>query len=117
MTTSPPRIDDFRQRISWRDVENSQDLQDLLKVCIREDLNPKKVRQAWEFDLTSDVCNLQGSGTAQLTCREPLILCGVQLADLLIRNIFMRSAKVSVLPGGRVSVRERSTHWNYFRFN
>ena len=86
MTTSPPRLDDFRQRISWRDVENSQDLKDLLKVCIREDLNPKKVRQAWEYDLTSEVCNLQGSGTAQLTCREPLILCGVQLADLLIET-------------------------------
>lgn len=86
MTTSPTRLDDFRQRISWRDVENSQDLKDLLKVCIREDLNPQKVRQAWEYDLTSEVCNLQGSGTAQLTCREPLILCGVQLADLVIET-------------------------------
>ncbi|MDA0344046.1 MAG: hypothetical protein O3B07_07630, partial [Verrucomicrobia bacterium] len=93
MTTKPPRLDDFRQKISWRDVEKSQDLENLLKICIREDLNPGKVRQAWEYDLTSEVCNLQGSGTAQLTCREPLILCGVQLADLLIETFLCDQLK------------------------
>ena len=84
MTIKPPRINDFRQRISWRDVESSQDLKDLIKICIREDLNPQKVRPTWEYDLTSEVCNLLGTGTAQLTCREPLIVCGIQLAHLLI---------------------------------
>jgi nicotinate-nucleotide pyrophosphorylase (carboxylating) len=84
VTINPPRINDFRQRISWRDVESSQDLKDLIKICIREDLNPQKVRPTWEYDLTSEVCNLLGTGTAQLTCREPLIVCGIQLAHLLI---------------------------------
>jgi len=85
VSSDPPRLADFRQRISWRSIENSQEVQDLLQICVREDLDPQKGTEPWKEDLTSNVCNLHGTGRAQLTCREPSILCGIPLAQLLFR--------------------------------
>lgn len=83
MTSDPPRLADFRQRISWRNAENSKEVSDLLQICLQEDLHTQKVEKPWEQDLTSSVCNLRGTGQAQLVCREKAVLCGIKLPQLI----------------------------------
>ena len=39
--------------------------------------------QAWKGDLTSSLCSLKGNGAAELVAREPLVLCGIQLPNIL----------------------------------
>ena len=85
MTQSPPRIEDFRQRLSWREIEQSVDLYSpLLQCCAQEDLNTKPGQSVWLNDLTSSVCSLKGSGCAFLVAREAFVLCGINLPDLLL---------------------------------
>ena len=85
MTPCPARIDDFRQKISWREIEQSTDLyQSLLKSCVEEDLGTESNLPVWSNDLTTSVCKLHGNGSAQLVARGSFVLCGVKLADLLL---------------------------------
>ena len=85
MTTSPARIDDFRQKISWCEIEQSTSLyHSLLQSCVKEDLGNTSDLPVWRNDLTTSVCGLRGNGSAQLVAREPFVLCGVKVADLLL---------------------------------
>ena len=86
MTSTPLRHSDFRQRISWRDVERSPNFQALLRICLEEDLQPKVKHSPWSNDLTSEICNLHGTGSAQVICRESAVICGIQLPQLLIQT-------------------------------
>ena len=85
MTTSPARIDEFRQKISWCEIKQSAGLyHSLLQTCVEEDLGNTSDHPVWRNDLTTSVCGLRGNGSAQLVAREPFVLCGVKLADLLL---------------------------------
>ena len=84
MTSSPARLKDFRQKISWREIEQSECFwKRLLAGCVEEDLDMPITSQAWKGDLTSSLCSLKGNGTAELVAREPLVLCGIQLPKIL----------------------------------
>jgi len=81
----PSRIDDFRQRISWLEVEQATYLHSaLFTCCAKEDLRPEAGQPPWQNDLTSTACGLQGEGVAQLIAREKFVLCGIKLPDLMI---------------------------------
>lgn len=84
MTSSPARLKDFRQKISWREIEQSEFFwKRLLAGCVEEDLDMPIALQAWKGDLTSSICSLKGNGAAELVAREPLVLCGIQLPNIL----------------------------------
>jgi len=84
VTSSPARLKDFRQKISWREIEQSECFwKRLLAGCVEEDLDMPITSQAWKGDLTSSLCSLKGNGTAELVAREPLVLCGIQLPKIL----------------------------------
>ena len=84
MTLLPPRIEGFRQKISWREIEQSPDYYSLLlECCIKEDLNFKSKGPAWQNDLTSSLCSFTKTGIAQVTARESFVLCGIKLPNLL----------------------------------
>ena len=55
-------------------------------MLFRSDLHPKVKDLPWGNDLTSEICNLHGTGSAQLTCRESSIICGIKLPQLLIQT-------------------------------
>ena len=78
MTLLPPRIEGFRQKISWREIEQSPDYSTLLECCIKEDLNFKSKGPAWQNDLTSSLCSFTKTGIAQVTARESFVLCGIK---------------------------------------
>ncbi len=85
MSPSPARISDFHQRISWCEIEQSAEFFiPLLQCCAKEDLNPQPEHPAWKNDLTSSACGLQGEGSAKLIAREPFVLCGIKLPELLM---------------------------------
>ncbi|MEK9772009.1 MAG: carboxylating nicotinate-nucleotide diphosphorylase [Opitutae bacterium] len=84
MTPPPPRIEDFRRRISWREIEQAADLYtSLFECCVQEDLSIQKAGPVWQNDLTSSLCSFKKEGVAQLTARESFVLCGIKLPDLL----------------------------------
>ena len=86
MTLNPLRIDDFRHRIKWQDVENSQNLVNLLTCCcVTEDMGENLSDNSWKLDITTSLCNLRGSGEAALITREDIIICGTKLPIFLLK--------------------------------
>lgn len=87
MTLDPLRINDFRHRLQWQDVENSHNLVNLLTgCCIAEDLGECCSDEPWKLDITTSLCNLTGIGEAAITSREDIIICGTKLANLLLKS-------------------------------
>ncbi|MDG1173047.1 MAG: carboxylating nicotinate-nucleotide diphosphorylase [Opitutales bacterium] len=100
MTPSPARLKDFRQRISWREVEQAESCWErILLGCVEEDLGKPITSKPWQEDLTSSLCSLQGNGTAQLVAREPLVLCGIQLPNLLLDKFSCHD--LNFIPNGK----------------
>ena len=84
MTLNPLRIDDFRHRLKWHDLEASHRLIDLITTCcVEEDLG-NSIEEPWLSDVTSTVCNLSGRGNAELTAREHMVICGTHIPKLIL---------------------------------
>ena len=84
MTLNTLRIDDFRHRLKWYDIEASHRLIDLITTCcVEEDLG-KSIEEPWRSDITSSVCNLSGIGTAELTARQHMVICGTSIPKLIL---------------------------------
>jgi nicotinate-nucleotide pyrophosphorylase (carboxylating) len=84
VTLNPLRIDDFRHRLKWHELEASHRLIDLITACcVEEDLGTTH-EEPWRRDATSSACNLSGRGNAKLSAREHMVICGTQIPKLVL---------------------------------
>lgn len=86
MTPPPFALSKFQKRISWEEIDQSH-LIDHLKLCTQEEL-------ATYGDLTSNLCQIRGNGTAELVSREDMIVCGLPLVPLIFQAFKISSIRV-----------------------
>ena len=86
MTPPPVALSKFQKRISWEEIDQSH-LKDHLKLCAQEDL-------ASNGDLTSNLCQIRGTGTADLVARESMTVCGLPLLPLIFQAFKISSIRV-----------------------
>lgn len=85
MKYNPPALESFRQRISWDDLDKNL-IEKQLKICVEEDLGQNsKDRAKWQSDITTRYCEITNNGSAYLTAREPMILCGTLIIPFIIK--------------------------------
>ena len=86
MNTTPPALSKFKSRITWDSLDKDL-LESHLKICAEEDLGKKfHEKNDWELDLTTRNCRLLGSGSAQVMARESMIICGLLLIPLILKQ-------------------------------
>ena len=86
MTPPPFALSKFQKRISWEEIDQSH-LIDHLRLCVQEEL-------ASYGDLTSNLCQIRGNGTAELVSREDMIVCGLPLLPLIFQAFKISSIRV-----------------------
>lgn len=86
MTPPPFALSKFQKRISWEEIDQSH-LIDHLRLCVQEEL-------ASYGDLTSNLCQIRGNGTAELVSREDMIVCGLPLVPLIFQAFKISSIRV-----------------------
>ncbi len=86
MTPPPFALNKFQKRISWEEIDQSH-LIDHLRLCVQEEL-------ASYGDLTSNLCQIRGNGTAELVSREDMIVCGLPLVPLIFQAFKISSIRV-----------------------
>ena len=85
MKDNPPALEKFRQRISWADLDHSL-IEKQIAICVEEDLGENSENGSnWASDITTKCCEIKTKGSAYLTAREPMILCGISLIPLILR--------------------------------
>jgi nicotinate-nucleotide pyrophosphorylase (carboxylating) len=85
LKNNPPALESFRQRISWDDLDKNL-IEKQLKICVEEDLGlNSKDGVEWQSDITTRYCEISNNGSAYLTAREPMILCGTLIIPLIIQ--------------------------------
>ena len=85
MKDNPPALESFRQRISWDDLDKNL-IEKQLKICVEEDLGlNSKDGAKWQSDITTRCCEITNNGSAYLTAREPMILCGTLIIPFIIK--------------------------------
>ena len=86
MNPDPTALNKFKNRISWDSLDKTL-ISKHLQICIEEDLGKDLERQRLsDLDITTKNCHLEGEGTAELVTREPMIICGLQLVPLIIKE-------------------------------
>ena len=86
MNTTPPALSKFKSRITWDSLDKDL-LESHLKICAEEDLGKKfHEKNDWELDITTRNCRLLGSGSAQVMARESMIICGLMLIPLILKQ-------------------------------
>ena len=86
MNPDPTALNKFKNRISWDSLDKTL-ISKHLQICIEEDLGKDLERQKLsDLDITTKNCHLEGEGTAELVTREPMIICGLQLVPLIIKE-------------------------------
>ena len=86
MNPDPTALNKFKNRISWDSLDKTL-ISKHLQICIEEDLGKDLERQRLsDLDITTKNCHLEGVGTAELVTREPMIICGLQLVPLIIKE-------------------------------
>jgi nicotinate-nucleotide pyrophosphorylase (carboxylating) len=86
VTPPPFALSKFQKRISWEEIDQSH-LIDHLRLCVQEEL-------ASYGDLTSNLCQIRGNGTAELVSREDMIVCGLPLLPLIFQAFKISSIRV-----------------------
>ena len=85
MKDNPPAIEKFRRRLSWQDLDKNL-IEKHLAICVEEDLGLYlKESSACQLDITTKYCEISNSGTAYLTARESMILCGINLVPHIFK--------------------------------
>ena len=86
MNPDPTALSKFKNRISWDSLDKAL-LTKHLQICIEEDLGKNLDRQRLSnLDITTRNCHLEGEGTAELVTREQMIICGLYLIPLIIKE-------------------------------
>lgn len=83
MSTSPPSLNQFKKRISWKELDKDF-IFSQLRLCVVEELGQDDPSHQWK-DVTSSACKISGEGKARIVVREPMTVCGVQLIPLIAK--------------------------------
>ena len=85
MKDNPPALEKFRQRISWEDLNHNL-IEKQIAICVEEDLGGNSLGEpSLASDITTKYCEITTKGSAYLTAREPMILCGISLIPLILK--------------------------------
>ena len=86
MNPDPTALNNFKNRISWDSLDKTL-LAKHLRICIEEDLGENlHGSRLGELDITTKSCKLKGEGSAELVAREQMIICGLRLVPLIIKE-------------------------------
>ena len=86
MNPDPTALNNFKNRISWDSLDKTL-LTKHLQICIEEDLGKNFDGQRLsDLDITTKSCQLLGEGSAELVAREQMIICGLPLVPLIIKE-------------------------------
>jgi nicotinate-nucleotide pyrophosphorylase (carboxylating) len=82
---NPPALEKFRQRISWEDLNHNL-IEKQIAIGVEEDLGGNSLGEpSFASDITTKYCEITTKGSAYLTAREPMILCGISLIPLILK--------------------------------
>ncbi len=85
MKDNPPALEKFKQRLSWQDLDKNL-IEKHLAICVEEDLGLYlRESSACQLDVTTKYCEISNPGTAYLTARESMILCGINLVPHIFK--------------------------------
>ena len=76
MNISPPALNHYRKCINWEEIDNKA-TQNLLKICLTEDLGEQRDENLLASDATTKICQITANGKASIVSREALVLCGI----------------------------------------
>ena len=95
MISIPPALNKFKNRIGWDSINHNY-LKSHLELCLSEEIglseNNKQIG-----DLTSNVCGIAETGSAKIVAREELIVCGLQLINVINEVFSAESLIINLL--------------------
>ena len=95
MISIPPALNKFKNRIGWDSINHNY-LKSHLELCLSEEIglseNNKQIG-----DLTSNVCGIIETGSAKIVAREELIVCGLQLINVINEVFSAESLIINLL--------------------
>lgn len=96
MSSLPKRINHFRRRISWVEVETFSNLvTSVTSSGVSEDLGDMYAIEPWASDITTDICMVRGNGTAAFVAREDMVVCGLKIPSLYLPSFGCKDVKFS----------------------
>ena len=78
-----PALNHYRKRINWEEIDNKA-TQNLLKICLTEDLGEQGGENLLASDATTKICQITANGKASIVSREALVLCGIGLVPQIL---------------------------------
>tara|TARA_B100000242_G_C42985254_1_gene457303 strand:+ start:109 stop:1035 length:927 start_codon:yes stop_codon:yes gene_type:complete len=76
LNISPHALNHYRKCINWEEIDNKA-TQNLLKICLTEDLGEQRDENLLASDATTKICQITANGKASIVSREALVLCGI----------------------------------------
>ena len=83
MNISPPALNHYRKCINWEEIDKNT-TQNLLKICLTEDLGKQRGENLLASDATTKICQITANGKASIVSREALVLCGIGLVPQIL---------------------------------
>jgi nicotinate-nucleotide pyrophosphorylase (carboxylating) len=103
----PAALSHFRQRLSWDDLDKDA-IRKLVRLAEEEDLYGKGLKNdaTQTGDQTTISMGVSGQGTAAVVAREPLVVCGLPMIPLILKEFEVEDATVenSKIDGDEVEV-------------
>ena len=103
----PTALSHFRQRLSWDDLDKDA-IRKLVRLAVEEDLYGKGLitETTRTGDQTSISMGVSGQGTAAIVAREPLVVCGLPMIPLILKEFEVEDAAIenSKVDGDEVEV-------------
>jgi len=105
----PTALSHFRQRLSWDDLDKDA-IRKLVRLAAEEDLHGKGLinETTRTGDQTTISMGVSGQGTAAIVAREPLVVCGLPMIPLILKEFEVEDAAIenSKVDGDEVEVGE-----------
>lgn len=105
----PAALSHFRQRLSWDDLDKDA-IRKLVRLAAEEDLHGKGLinETTRTGDQTTISMGVSGQGTAAIVAREPLVVCGLPMIPLILKEFEVEDAAIenSKVDGDEVEVGE-----------
>ena len=105
----PTALSHFRQRLSWDDLDKDA-IRKLVRLAVEEDLYGKGLinETTRTGDQTTISMGVSGQGTAAIVAREPLVVCGLPMIPLILKEFEVEDAAIenSKVDGDEVEVGE-----------
>ncbi|MBT6850594.1 MAG: nicotinate-nucleotide diphosphorylase (carboxylating), partial [Opitutae bacterium] len=91
----PAALSHFRQRLSWDDLDKDA-IRKLVCLAVEEDLYGKGLinETTRTGDQTTISMGVSGQGTAAIVAREPLVVCGLSMIPLILKEFEVEDAAI-----------------------